>query len=94
METAAKFRNDAKIRWYRCQVDPKLMSQLMQCSDYHGYRQALGHLGLWFITGTLAYLAFSPKSPRPIGSGRSPSCSWPCSRMGPSARFSARLAMN
>ena len=53
-----KFRKDAKIQWYRCQVDPKVMSELMQCSDYHGFRQALGHLGLWFTTGTLAYMAF------------------------------------
>jgi len=58
MENTAKFRKDAKIRWYRCQVDPKLMSELMQCSDLHGFRQALGQLGLWCVTGTLAYMAF------------------------------------
>jgi len=34
------------------------MSELMRCSDYEGFRQALGHLGLWCVTGTLAYLAF------------------------------------
>jgi fatty acid desaturase len=53
-----KFRKDVKIQWYRCEVDPKLMSELMKCSDWHGFRQALGHLGLWITTGTLAYMTF------------------------------------
>jgi fatty acid desaturase len=59
MENTAKYRKVAKINWYRCQVDPRVMSGLMQCSDFRGFRQALGHLGLWCATGTLAYLAFS-----------------------------------
>ncbi len=58
METTQKFRNDIRINWYRCEVDPKVMTKLMQCSDYQGFRQALGHLGLWFATGALAYLSF------------------------------------
>ena len=58
MEYTITYRKDARIQWYRCQVDPKLMTELMRCSDYQGFRQALGHLGLWFVTGTLAYLAF------------------------------------
>jgi len=53
-----RFRKPATIKWYRCKVDPQLMSELMQCSDAQGLKQALGHLGLWCITGTLAYLAF------------------------------------
>jgi len=52
------FRKDAKIQWYRCKVDPKLMSEFMKTSDFHGYRQALGHLVLWCCTGALAYAAF------------------------------------
>ena len=58
MDNPAKFNKDAKINWYRCQVDPQLMSELMQCSDWQGFRQAAGHLGLWCLTGTLAYLAY------------------------------------
>jgi len=58
MENTPKFRKDAKINWYRCQVDPKVMTGLMQCSDFHGSKQALGHLGLWCITGGLAYFVF------------------------------------
>jgi fatty acid desaturase len=53
-----KYQKDQKINWYRSKVDPKLMSELMQCSDWHGFRQALGHLGLYAITGTLAFFAF------------------------------------
>jgi fatty acid desaturase len=56
--STAKFQKDRKIDWYRCRVDPKLMNELMQCSDWHGFRQAGGHLALWFTTGILAYLAF------------------------------------
>jgi fatty acid desaturase len=52
------FSKDAKISWYRPKVDPQLLAQLMECSDWQGYRQALGHLGLWAVTGTLAYWAF------------------------------------
>lgn len=58
MENTAKFHKNSKINWYRCRVDPQVMSNLMQCSDFHGFRQALGHLGLWCATGCLAYLAF------------------------------------
>ena len=58
METTQKFRKDVRINWYRCKVDPKVMTELMQCSDFQGFRQALGHLGLWCATGILAYLAF------------------------------------
>jgi len=52
------FRTDAKINWYRCHVDKAVMNDLMQTSNWHGFRQALGHLGLFAITGTLAYLAY------------------------------------
>jgi fatty acid desaturase len=57
-KTVAKFQKDRKINWYRSRIDPQVMSALMQYSDAQGFRQALGHLGLWFATGTLAYLAF------------------------------------
>ncbi len=60
METAIKpkFQKDRKINWYRCKVDPKVMNELMQCSDWQGFKQAGGHFGLWILTGLLAYLAF------------------------------------
>ena len=59
MENTEKFNKNPKLNWYRCRVDPQVMSRLVQCSDFQGFRQALGHLGLWCVTGTLAYLAYS-----------------------------------
>ena len=53
-----KFHKDRKIQWYRCKIDPAVMKELMQRSDLQGFRQALGHLGLGFSTGTMAYLIF------------------------------------
>jgi len=58
METTAKFRTDAKINWYRCKVDKEVMADLMQRSDFHGFRQVLCQMGLFAATGTLAYLAY------------------------------------
>ena len=54
----ATFKKDAKIIWYRSKVDPKVMSELMQCSDARGFLQAGGHFGLWVVTGCLSYAAF------------------------------------
>ena len=54
----SSFRSGARINWYRSPVDPQVMKELMRCSDWQGFRQAGCHLGLWFVTGTLAYLAF------------------------------------
>ena len=64
MEDVKKYSKTAKINWYRCKVDPEVMSKLMQCSDLEGFKQALGHLGLWCVTGTLAYLAFENITPQ------------------------------
>ncbi|MEI6083726.1 MAG: fatty acid desaturase [Verrucomicrobiota bacterium] len=63
METTPKLKKDAKINWYRCQVDPAVMSELMQCSNLQGFGQAFGHLGLWCLTGTLAFLAYRQIAP-------------------------------
>lgn len=60
METTTQptFQKDAKITWYRCQIDKARLNELMQCSDWQGFRQAGGHLGLWLVTGSAAYLTF------------------------------------
>jgi fatty acid desaturase len=58
MDSNIPFKSDARISWYRPHVDKAVMAELVQRSDFRGYRQALGHLGLWVLTGTLAYLAF------------------------------------
>lgn len=58
METTSPFRTDGKINWYRCKVDKDVMAELMQRSDFHGFRQVLLQWGLFIATGTLAYLAY------------------------------------
>ncbi|MBL6622550.1 MAG: fatty acid desaturase [Alphaproteobacteria bacterium] len=47
-----------QIRWYRCPVDKKILRDLMQPSDARGLVQALGHLGLWLVTGGLCFAFF------------------------------------
>ncbi len=47
-----------KINWYRCKVDKAVMSRLMRKSDALAFRQVIPQLGLYALTGTLAYLAF------------------------------------
>lgn len=47
-----------KITWYRCKVDKALMSELMKKSDARAFLQVIPSLGLFALTGTLAYLAF------------------------------------
>lgn len=47
-----------KINWYRCKVDKAVMSELMQRSDARAFAQVILQIGLFAVTGTLAYLAF------------------------------------
>ena len=52
------FSDDFKISWYRSPIDPVLLAELMERNDFRGWLQTLGHLGYFFLTGTLAYIAF------------------------------------
>ena len=54
----AGFATDYKINWYRCPIDKALLGELMQRNDLRGWLQTLAHLGLFFATGALAYIAF------------------------------------
>jgi fatty acid desaturase len=47
-----------KINWYRCRVDKSLMGELMQRSDARAFAQVLPQLGLFALTGSLAYTIF------------------------------------
>jgi fatty acid desaturase len=58
MEAKQTFKTDARIRWYRCNIDKQVLRGLMQTSDFHGFRQVLCQLGLFTLTGALAYMAF------------------------------------
>ncbi|MEO2183274.1 MAG: fatty acid desaturase [bacterium] len=55
----AAFVSNTKIDWYRSPIDKALLAQLMQRSALRGWVQTGLHLGLFFTTGTLAYLCFN-----------------------------------
>lgn len=46
------------VDWYRCKVDPKLLAELNERSDWKGFLQAGGHFGLWLLTGGFSYYAW------------------------------------
>jgi fatty acid desaturase len=52
-----------KINWYRCKVDKRVMSELMKTSDIKALCQVIPQLGLYALTTTLAYLAFTNVHP-------------------------------
>jgi fatty acid desaturase len=47
-----------KVNWYRTKVDKAIMSELMRRSDARAFAQVIPQLGLYALTGTLAYLIF------------------------------------
>ena len=53
-----RFSTDYKISWYRCPIERKELEKLMQRNDFRGWLQTLAHLGWFFTTAALAYLAF------------------------------------
>ena len=46
--------SDQRVQWYRTPLGKPTMAALNARSDFKGYRQSLGHLGLLFLTGSLA----------------------------------------
>lgn len=52
------FDDNVKINWYRSPIDRELLQQLMQRNDFKAWLQTLLHLGLFFTTAILSYLAF------------------------------------
>ncbi len=59
MEPVTKFRNDARITWYRCKIDKQVLAGLTRKSDWQGFRQVICQLGLFVATATLACLAWA-----------------------------------
>jgi len=53
-----KYQKDARLSWYRSKIDKDVMRQLMKTSDWQGLKQCGLQWGLFFTTGTLAYLAY------------------------------------
>ena len=55
----AEVRKTLKIDWYRCPIDKKVLTGLVQKSDARGLFQAGGHFGLWVVTGVTSFLLFN-----------------------------------
>jgi len=55
---ASVFESDFDITWYRSKVDKDVLTTLMQRNEAKGWLQTVSHLGFFFVTGALAYLAF------------------------------------
>ncbi|MEK9764221.1 MAG: fatty acid desaturase [Deltaproteobacteria bacterium] len=51
----SEIRKELRIKWYRCPIDPTVMRELSKPSDLQGFQMALGHLGLWLLTGALSF---------------------------------------
>ena len=57
-ETKQAFQESGRIEWYRPHLEREVLAELSKRSNLQGFRQAGGHLLLWAVTGTLAYMAF------------------------------------
>ena len=55
----AEVRKSLKINWYRCPIEKKELSRLVQKSDAKGLFQSVGHLGLWVLTGVCSWALFT-----------------------------------
>ena len=51
----SEIRKELRIKWYRCPIDPAVLRELSKPSDLQGFKMALGHLGLWLLTGLLSF---------------------------------------
>ena len=52
----AEVRKTLRVKWYRCAIPHAKLRELSRRSDAQGWFQAGGHLALFLLTGTLAYL--------------------------------------
>src|SRR4028119_795543 len=46
--------SDNRVQWYRTPLDKQTLGALNARSDFKGYVQTLGHLGILVLTGSLA----------------------------------------
>ena len=59
LQPLAEVRKNMRIRWYRCSIEHQKLRELTEPSDLRGLIQAVGHLGLWMMTGATAYYLFA-----------------------------------
>ena len=54
----SEVRNNLKPQWYRSKMDPDKFRKFSKRSNFKGFIQAGGHLGLFCITGLVVYLTW------------------------------------
>ncbi|MCX5660991.1 MAG: fatty acid desaturase [Planctomycetota bacterium] len=54
----ARKKSGRQIEWYRCPIERDLLKTLSQRSDFRGFLQTFGHLGLYSLTAGLALYGF------------------------------------
>ncbi len=57
------FQTDMDISWYRSPIEREVLAELLKRNDLRGWVQTISHLGLFFATGVLSYLAFGNINP-------------------------------
>lgn len=58
----AEVRKELRVRWYRCPLDREKLRAFSQLNDLQGWIQAGGHLALFTMTGSIAYLFWSQQN--------------------------------
>ena len=51
LEPLKNVRNNFRVDWYRCPIEPDTLRELMRPNDLQGWFQAGGHLAIALITG-------------------------------------------
>lgn len=54
----SEIRDTLNVQWYRSRLPPARFRELSRRSDYEGWKQAGGHLGLFCLTGAATYLTW------------------------------------
>jgi len=58
----ADVRKTLRVDWYRCPIDRARLKELSKRSDLQGWLQAGGHVALFALTGTVAYLFWAQQN--------------------------------
>jgi fatty acid desaturase len=54
-EPLADVRKELKVKWIRPKIEATKLQELNKRNDAQGWFQALGHLGVWVLTGACVY---------------------------------------
>lgn len=58
----SQVRKTLRVSWYRCNLPPEQLRQLLKRSDWQGFLQAGGHFLLWLTTASCVYWSWSEQN--------------------------------